>query len=260
MVNISELMAFFEEIAPKHLAEDYDNVGLLVEGAGEIEKILVTLDADERTVLEAEKLGAQLILSHHPIMFRPVNHLTEAEGGERTIRRLLQKNIGLFAMHTNFDSATAGLCDMFLSAFGDFTDVTAFSGETAGIGRIGTLKNSCTLQELMERGKEAFSSGKSLRYVGDEKAIVNRVAVCNGGGGDVIYDAHALGAELYISGDFKHHHARFALENHMHLLEIDHYDAEAPFSSEMKKRLETAFGDRLSVMVSRHDKSPWRTF
>ncbi len=260
MVSILELMAFFEEIAPKALAEDYDNVGLLVEGPSEINKILVTLDADENTVCEAENRGAQLILSHHPIMFRPINHLTEAEGGQRTVRRLLQKNLGLFAIHTNYDSARGGLCDLFLSAFGDFENVCAFDGEKVGIGRIGTLKKPCTLKELAERGKNVFSNGNALRFVGDENALISRVAVCNGGGGDMIYDAFSLGAELYISGDFKHHHARFALENGINLLEIDHYDAEVPFCEEMKKRLAAAFGNRLNVAISCHEKSPWKSF
>ena len=123
MVTISELMDFFEGIAPKTLAEDYDNVGLLVEAVTEeIETLVLALDADEQTVEDAAKLGAQLILTHHPVMFRPVNRLTEAEGGQRTLRRLLQKGIGLFAMHTNYDSAENGLGDAFLDAFGEFSE------------------------------------------------------------------------------------------------------------------------------------------
>ncbi len=261
MVTISELMDFFEGIAPKTLAEDYDNVGLLVEAATEeIETLVLALDADEQTVEDAAKLGAQLILTHHPVMFRPVNRLTEAEGGQRTLRRLLQKGIGLFAMHTNYDSAENGLCDAFLDAFGEFSERTSFSGTADGIGRIGKLKTPCTMATLLEKGRQAFSPLHPIRYVGDDKAMVEIVAVCNGGGSDLLYDAHELGAQVYISGDFKHHHARFAYENKINLIEIDHYDAEIGFCRQLKEKLETVFAGRLKVQVALHENSPWRSF
>ncbi|MBQ2696138.1 MAG: Nif3-like dinuclear metal center hexameric protein [Clostridia bacterium] len=261
MVALQELFAFFESVAPKALAEDYDNVGLLVEGdAEEIDTLILALDADENTVCEAEKAGAQLILTHHPIMFRPVNKLTEEEGGQRTIRRLLQKGIGLFAMHTNFDSAEGGLCDAFLDSFGTFSERTSFAGTADGIGRIGRLEKPCTLAELLARGKKAFSPDNEIRYVGNRDSVVETVAVCNGGGGDMLYDAYALGAQVYISGDFKHHHARFAVENNISLIQIDHYDAEVGFCNLMKKRLEVAFGDALKVIIANNEKSPWKSF
>lgn len=261
MVTLSELLAFFESVAPKALAEDYDNVGLLVEGeTDKIDTLVLALDADEHTVCEAEKAGAQLILTHHPIMFRPVNKLTEGEGGQRTIRRLLQKGIGLFSMHTNFDSAEGGLCDAFLDAFGEFAERTSFAGTADGIGRIGKLKNPCTLGELLARGKQAFSPEHEIFYAGETNSLIETVAVCNGGGGDMLFDAYGLGAEVYISGDFKHHHARFAVENNMNLIQIDHYDAEVGFCNLMKKRLEEKFGDKLKVLIEEGETSPWKRF
>lgn len=261
MVVLSELLAFFESVAPKALAEDYDNVGLLVEGiSNEIDTLVLALDADEHTVCEAEKIEAKLIVTHHPIMFRPVSQLTEEEGGQRTVRRLLQKGIGLFAMHTNFDSVAGGLCDAFLDSFGEFTQRSSFSGTADGIGRIGKLKVPCSLEELLARGKKAFSSEHEIRYVGDKSKLVKTLAVCNGGGGDMLFEAYGLGAEVYISGDFKHHHARFAVENNLGLIQIDHYDAEVGFCKLMKKRLEQAFGDRLTVVVAKGEKSPWQSF
>lgn len=261
MVNLKELLAFFEETAPRALAEDYDNVGLLVQGDTEIvETVFVALDVDERVVCEAAEAKAQLILSHHPLMFRPVKRLTEEEGGERALRRLIQKGIGLFAMHTNFDAAQNGLCDAFLHAFGDFENCTSFTGGKEGIGRIGTLKEPVALGELLKRGKAYFSPETPIQYVGDADALVTRLAVCNGGGADLLYEAKALGADVYISGDFKHHHARFAYENNIHVIKIDHYDAEVGFCALMAERLQTVFGDSLQVVSSKAEKSPWRSF
>ncbi len=259
MVNLQELITFFEQIAPPQLAEDYDNVGLLVEGVtDEIESVVIALDADEQTVCNAEKAKAQLILTHHPVMFRPVNRLTEQEGGQRTLRRLLQKGIGLYAMHTNFDSAKGGLCDAFLDSFGSFAERTSFVGTEEGIGRIGRLQDPCTLSELLAKGKQAFCPNGMLRYVGDENAVIETVAVCNGGGADMIYDAYRLGAQVYISGDFKHHHARFAYENGMKLIEIDHYDAEVGFCELLADKLQNTFGNQLSIIVAQDEESPWK--
>lgn len=261
MVTLQELTDFFKKLAPNELAEDYDNVGLLVEGmTNEINSIVITLDADEKTVLEAEKTGAQLIVTHHPVMFRPVNRLTESEGGQRTLRRLLQKGIGLYAMHTNYDSAKDGLCDVFLDAFGEFSERTSFAGEEAGIGRIGTLQTPSSLGELLEKGKNAFCPEGFLRYVGNIDTVIDKVAVCNGGGADMIYEAYALGAQVYISGDYKHHHARFAYENNMNLIEINHYDAEVGFCKQIAEKLQQTFEDRLCVTISCHEQSPWKTF
>ncbi|MBE7021825.1 MAG: Nif3-like dinuclear metal center hexameric protein [Ruminococcaceae bacterium] len=261
MVTIKELLAYFETIAPAALAEEYDNVGLLVEGETEqIETVVLALDADEQTVCDAHSAGAQLIVTHHPVMFRPVNRLTEAEGGTRTLRRLLQKGIGLFAMHTNFDSAEGGLCDVFLDAFGEYSERCSFDGGREGIGRIGTLKAPCALQVLLERARKAYSPEFPLHYVGDDMSTVSRIAVCNGGGSDLLYDAAGLGADVYISGDFKHHHARFAYENKVNLIQIDHYDAEIAFCTLMQKRLGETFGDRLQVLIAKHEHSPWRFF
>ena len=261
MVNKNELFAFFEDIAPKHLAEDYDNVGLLVEGeTDEIECLVLALDADEQIVCDAKKQGAQLIVTHHPVMFRPLNRLTEEEGGERTVRRLLQSGIGLFAMHTNFDAAKDGLCDAFLDSFGEFSRRSSFSGEADGIGRIGLLKESVTLADLLQKGRALYAKNAPLFYVGDEQAEVRKVAVCNGGGGDLLFEAASLGADVYISGDFKHHHARFAYENHINLIQINHYDAEIAFCTLMQKKLQAAFGSRLKVLISNHEKSPWKCY
>ena len=88
--------------------------------------------------------------------------------------------------------------------------------------------------------------------------MIDTVAVCNGGGADMIYEAYALGAQVYISGDCKHHHARFAYENNMNLIEINHYDAEVGFCRQIAEQLQQAFGNKLKVEVSCHEESPWK--
>ncbi|MBE7035440.1 MAG: Nif3-like dinuclear metal center hexameric protein [Ruminococcaceae bacterium] len=259
MVTWQELRSFLEKTAPPELAESYDNVGLLIEGEStEIKKVLLALDVSEYTVEQAETVGADLIISHHPLLFQPIRCLTKQTGSERAIRSLLQKGIGLYAMHTNFDSAGEGLCDAFLDNFGSFSVRSSFSGEAAGIGRIGKLKAPCNLLEVLETARQNFGN-IAISYVGDPLMRVDTVAVCNGGGGDLLYDAYKLGAQVYVSGDFKHHHARFAAENNVGLINISHYDAEIGFSFLLEKKLIDKFGERLQVICS-YEQNPWKEF
>jgi len=152
------------------------------------------------------------------------------------------------------------LCDAFLDAFGNFESRSSFDGASSGIGRIGTLQKPCRLRDLLERGRKAYSPEVPLRYVGDAETMVNTVAVCNGGGGDLLFDAAKLNADVYISGDFKHHHARFAYENHINLIEINHFDAEIAFCWLMQKKLESVFGESLKVLVSKSGQNLWKSF
>lgn len=257
MVTLKELLAFFEETAPKALAEEYDNVGLLIEGqTDEIHTLMLALDADEHVERQAKEQGAELVVSHHPLLFQPLKQITESNGTQRTVRRFVRDGIGLFAMHTNFDSASNGLCDMFLQSFGEMKDVTSFSGEKEGIGRIGRLIEPCTLAVLLQRAKTAFELSEVM-YAGEPSRKIQTVAVCNGGGGDLLYEACALGADVYISGDFKHHHARYAVENHFPLIAIDHYNAEIGFGRLMQAKLIQRFGDRLRVLTA-DEQNPWQ--
>lgn len=257
MVILKELLAFFEETAPKVLAEDYDNVGLLIEGqTDEICTLMLALDADEHVAQQAKAEGAELVVSHHPLLFHPLKRITESNGTQRTALRFIRDGIGLFAMHTNFDSASGGLCDSFLQAFGEMEQVTAFSGEAEGLGRIGRLREPCKLSDLLQRAKTAFNL-PHVSYAGDPDRCIQTVAVCNGGGGDIMYQAHELGADVYISGDFKHYHARFAVENHFPILLVDHYSAEIGFGRLMQAKLTQRFGDRLRVLIA-DEQNPWR--
>ncbi|MBE7048938.1 MAG: Nif3-like dinuclear metal center hexameric protein [Ruminococcaceae bacterium] len=259
MVTLQEMISFFEQIAPPYLAEDYDNVGLLIEGnSQEIYKIVLALDVDEHVVLQAETMGAELIVCHHPLLFKPIRSLTMATGQERTIRRLIQKGIGLYALHTNFDGAEDGLCDVFLDCFGSFVHRCSFSGTQAGIGRIGRLEYPCTLESILKQTTETLHI-PHISYVGDVNQTIETIAVCNGGGGDLLYEAYGLGAQLYVSGDFKHHHARFAKENQMALINISHFDAEIGFSSLMQQKLTSQFGQRLQLMCA-EEQNPWQRY
>ncbi len=260
VVTLEKLMAYLETIAPLSLAEDYDNVGLLVgDRQAKVSRVLVSLDTDADVVAEAAEQGCELILSHHPLLFHPVRHILYDEAAGETLRRLVGGGMALYACHTNLDAAEGGLCDYLLQKMG-ITDIRHSLTDAArrdGIGRVAVLERAMTLGDLMEQIRDALSL-PSLRYVGDPDELVQTVGICNGGGGDLVEDAYRMGCDLYISGDLKHHHGRFAYENNLALLELTHYDAEICFCDLMRELLTGRF--EVDVMKSVRERDVWRRY
>lgn len=261
MITCEELISFLEELAPKELAEDYDNVGLLIGSANKnIERILVCLDTDEWVAEEAAAKRADMVLSHHPLIFKPVRQiLTESVFG-KTAMTFIQNNITLYAAHTNFDSAHGGLCDYLLTKICECDVLGVLDGaDGSGIGRVARLKSAVSMENLMRCIQGALGM-KHIRFVGDPQRSIERIAICNGGGGDYVYNAQAAGADVYISGDFKYHHARSAYENGMGLIEIPHYEAEIIFCEYFEKILNEKFGDKITVYRAEQNKNVWNNF
>lgn len=256
MVNLRELTDFLHTVAPLYLAEDYDNVGLIIENDKDCaESVLISLDTDQDVVKEAKEKGCDLVISHHPLIFKPLKKITKKD----CVFSLIKENIALYAMHTNYDSVKGGLCDVLLSKVGEFENVLSLTGdEPDAIGRIAELKKETTFKAFAENIKSVLGIC-NLRVVGDLNKKIKTVAVCNGGGADFVYDAFSKGADVYISGDFKYHHARFAYENDMPLIEITHYDAEILFIDAIEKLLKEKFGDKLKIYKSQENINVWKT-
>ena len=138
MVKLTDIIDFLNLTAPPHLAESYDNVGLLIgEKEKEIRKVLVTLDTDEIVAIDAREKQADLVLSHHPLIFRPLGRITGEDAVSRTVLSLIKDDIALFSMHTNFDSVKCGLGDLFLDKIAETQNRVPIEGDGEnGIGRI----------------------------------------------------------------------------------------------------------------------------
>lgn len=257
MVSLDKLVEYLEKEAPPALAEEYDNVGLLVgDRQAKISRVLVCLDTDSRVVAEAAEKGCELILSHHPLLFHPVRRIVREDSIGNTLMELIRSGIGLYAYHTNCDAAHGGLCDYLLSRIGvsDIRHTLTDPAAREGIGRVASLGRAVTLAELMDHIKTALGLAH-LRYVGDPDDLVQTIGICNGGGGDLTGDALEMGCDVYLSGDFKHHHGRMAFENNMALVELTHYDAEIIFRDMMADKLAAQF--ELTVIKSEADTNVW---
>lgn len=259
MVKLTDILDFLNLTAPPHMAESYDNVGLLIgEKEKEIRKVLVTLDTDEIVAIDAREKQADLVLSHHPLIFRPLGRITGEDAVSRTVLSLIKDDIALFSMHTNFDSVKCGLGDLFLDKIAETQNRVPIEGDGEnGIGRIADVKGELVFSKLLDRIKTEFHI-KSLRYIGPENKQIRKIAVVNGGGADYIYEAKKLGADCFVSGDMKYHQARFAYENDLALVEVPHYQAEIIFCGYVKQLLENRFGSELEVLVTDKNTDIWK--
>lgn len=261
MVSVSDVVTFLHAFAPPCLAEDYDNVGLLIgDSKKSVQKILVTLDTDEMVAGEAKEIGADMIVSHHPLIFKPLRKIVAEDAVARTAVSLIKNEIALFAMHTNFDSVKSGLCDLFLDKVGKAKHRAPIEGDGEdGIGRYAELETTLSLSSMLKDLKEKFQIS-NIRYVGDLNKPISKIAVCNGGGAEFVYQAKELGADCYISGDIKYQHARFAYENNMALIEIPHYSAEKIFCDYAAKLLSDHFGSALEIVTAKTNTDVWKQF
>lgn len=259
MVELKEITAYLDRLAPASLAEDYDNVGLLVgDKEAHIHRLLVSLDTDEHVCREAAERGAELIVSHHPLLFRPAKTIVKQDCIGKTIYSLITSGVSLYAMHTNFDSVSGGLGDYFLHLACGAEPFGCIEGEFPnGIGRIARLETETTFGEMLDRIKSNFGM-KQIRYVGERDTKIRTVAACNGGGAELAYAAYAMGAEAYLSGDLKYHHARYAYENGLCLAEIPHYEAEISFCRLAAEMLQARFRNQCEILISEQNKNPWK--
>ena len=230
-MKIKEFMKLFESQYPTSLAFDGDNVGLLVgDRNDEITKVLVTCDVDMAVVEEAIEVGANLIVSHHPLMFHGLNRLNEQNPEQRTIRLMIQNGISHYAAHTNLDTGIGGLNDLMASMLGmentEVVDVVATDDRGAhGYGRMCTLEEATTMQELMDKVISVFDAD-GLKYTGELDNKVEKLAVNTGGGAGILEECIKAGCDTFITGDVKYNGYRDALDMGMKIIDIMHFDSE----------------------------------
>lgn len=250
MVTCQDIMDVMEEIAPRHLAEDWDNPGLLVGSpAALVERVFVCLDVSDAAVAQAAACGAQLIISHHPLIFRPLKALNTAEPLGRRIASLLAHGIAAFAAHTNLDIAEGGVNDVLARAVG-LSHLSAFvitaqaaDGHTQSLGRVGTLEASMRIEDFAARVRAALPGGH-VRFVDAGPRPVRKVALVSGSGAEFIGRAAALGADAYLTGDVRYHDAQHATELGLHLIDAGHFGTEFPVVAALATRLRTLFDER----------------
>lgn len=255
-MKCSEIIKILETLSPRSMACDWDNPGLLAGRSGkEVKTIFLAVDATDSVIEQAEQSGADMILTHHPLIFKGIKQVSDQNFIGRRVLRMIQDDISYYAMHTNFDAAPGCMADLAAKKLG-LTDCEVLEkmGETGdgtsyGIGCTGRFEQPMTLQAAAERVKEAFG----LPYAAvfgklDGEAVIQKAAVCPGAGGSTMGEALAAGAQVYITGDISHHEGIDAVAQGMAVIDAGHYGIEHIFTEFMEKYLMRKLGDAVKVV------------
>lgn len=225
---LQDLIQKIEEKFPTHLAYDWDNVGLLAgDPRAEIRRVFVTLDVNSAIAEEAKNAGADLILSHHPILMQGVKTVREDTEDGKMLSILFKNNIAVYAAHTNLDTASTGINARLAELFA-LSDVEVLADEVAadtGLGRIGNLPEEMTLAEFSALCKTKLKT-PALRVSGDLEKKIRRVAIGSGGCGEYIPTAQKKGADVMLTADLKYHPAIDAVLSGIAVVDAGHYPTE----------------------------------
>ena len=218
---LTDFLDQMEALAPRALALDFDNPGLLIgPEKQDIRKVLVALDCSLATAKEAVDWGADLLLTHHPVFFGGVKHILPDDPATAAPWLLMRHGIGLFAAHTNLDAAAGGVNDRLCEALG-ISDPKPL--EPDGMVRVGTIP-PCSLGDFARRVQHALHT--TVRIAGPLDTPLTTVAVLGGSGGDAVYAAKTAGAQALITGEIKHHQALEAGVLGLSVIEAGHYETE----------------------------------
>ena len=252
-MKLNAWVAAMERIAPPELALEGDNIGLLVGlDKDAISKVLVALDCTAAVVHEAVDQQADLVLTHHPLFFRSVNRLLFEKPDTAAACFLLRNGIGHYAAHTNLDAAVGGVNDV-LAHLLNVQDMVPFGD---GVGRIGKLPFPETLEILARR--VGASLGTTIRMVGNIASTVQTVALTGGSGGMDLISAKAANADVFITGELKHHEALEALTLGLHCVVAGHFETERIVLRPLIKRLQKETPD-VQYMLAQADIGPFVT-
>lgn len=239
-----------ELIAPKATREGWDNVGFLVgEPDNVVTAAIVGLDCTMELVDEALARGANLIITHHPLIFKGVKSILPDNNVGRIITRLIKNSITLYAAHTNLDKAECGVSRLMADRLG-LTDCRVLSPD--GFGLVGELDKPMDSREFVVMVKDLFKV-TSLRCSRPLEAPVSRVAVCGGAGRDFIGDAMEAAAHAYVTGDIGYHN--FYTEDGFMLLDIGHYESEVEAVNFIKNVVSENFAN-FAVYVTEKNNNP----
>ena len=251
MNTVKEIFDKLCEIAPLELQLEYDNSGFLLgRSDAPVRKALLSLDVTAEVTEEAIGCGAQLIVSHHPIVWDAMKSVTDQAPGDGKLLRLLENGIAVISMHTNLDMAKGGVNDVLISLLGAKNE-GVFDEE--GCGRKGSLEKPMPLEDFLSICKEKLNS-RGLRYH-DAGRPVEHIAVLGGSGGSNLIGAWQAGCDTFVTADVKYSVFLQARELGINLIDGDHFCTENPVVPVLAEKLRAAFPETEFVISELHDQT-----
>ena len=248
---LKDFIGIMNGLAPVQFSEGWDNPGLLVGDAEmEISRVYIALDATSEVIEAAHDAGADLILTHHPLIFKPVRHVSSDDYVGRRVMKILSYGMALFAMHTDFDVTCMGTEPSTRLGLIESKVLEPTVSEDYGLGAFGYLKEDLKLKELAEKVKDDFEVDH-VRVYGDPESTMVKVAVFPGSGSSGIDAACMEGCDALITGDISHHDGTDALEKGISIIDAGHYGIEKLFIGFMYRFI----GDKIKEIEAVEDKT-----
>ena len=259
MTKIAQVSQFLNQFAPTRLAEEWDNVGLLVgDPKLVVERMMTCLTVTPESAAEAISQQADLIISHHPIPFRPLKRITTETVASKLIWDLIRAGVSIYSPHTGFDSAVSGINQSLSQRLGivDATPIKPIldDPEQLGSGRIGKLSSVKPLGDFIDQIKADFKL-QTVRAVGTAEHSVNKVAVACGSGGSFLSAAIRAGCDTFVTGEATFHTALEARANGVAMVLLSHHSSERFAVESLATTLSNEFSDA-TVWASKEESDP----
>lgn len=260
MKKIKDIIKVMEDFAPKNLKEDFDNVGFMVgDKEKDVKKILLALDCTLDVIEEAKEKNVDLIITHHPLLFRKPSSITTDTITGKKIIELIKNDIGLYSSHTNLDSAEEGLNETIVNILGFKEGILLEKNKNSrnnneGLGRLVKLEEPIILEDLVLLIKEKLNI-PFVKLVKGNNSVKN-IAIINGSGSDFISIAVKKGADCIITGDTTYHYASDYKEMGVSIIDAGHFSTEWIVFQEVIKKIKEKF-DEIEIIVSSKSKDPY---
>lgn len=226
-MTVHDLYCTLDKLYPRSLSCSWDNDGLMVcaDLSCEVKRVLLALDATNDAIAYAVREGCQVLLTHHPMLFRPLKNITpDSLNGERTLSAL-KADLAVISLHTRLDAGGDGVNDALVDALGLTSSGTFGDDESPALGRLSCLEKEMTPSEFSAFVKEKLGA-PVVHYTGNR--MVKNVAVVGGGGKDFIYPALTAGADTLLTGEVSYNSVLDAADDGINVIEAGHYFTEAP--------------------------------
>lgn len=278
--TVADVVRALAQAYPPHTAQGWDAVGLVCgDPEADVRTVLLAVDPDEAVIAEAEQVGADLLVVHHPLLLRGVHSVAADTPKGRLVHRLIRSGIALYTAHTNADAAHDGVNDALADLLGltDVRPLEPLASEAApanpesaaqvrhrrstGMGRVGDLATESTLADLAARVAEVLPpTAQGIRVSGPHEARVRRVALCGGAGDSLFTAVRACEADVYLTADLRHHPAVEARghrpDGRPYLIDAAHWASEWPWLPKAAELIEAAIPG-LDLRISMIATDPW---
>jgi len=263
-MKIHELTEKLNSRFPEEMMEPYDNTGVQVLfNDDEIKKIYICLDIDMTTLSDAIDRGCNLIISHHPLIFRPIKKITTSESRSRIVIDMIADRISMYSIHTNFDRIMyKALSDCV--GFRDSIPLlksSVMNAEETGFGSFTELPVSITLGELMLNIKTKLDLNY-LIYSGMKNKIIKYIAFLNGsGGGSIEQIIQSYAPDCIVTGDVNYHHVKYASDSGTCIIDAGHFGTEIIFKKLLAQSVKDVLNDKtIDIIISDIEKNPFKVF